>query len=195
MCTVILPPCDNPIAVNKYIISYQKNLLHLTKYHDIWYLSIFRKTVQNIQVSLKSVKNNGYFTWRPINILIMSNLVLLRMITVSDKVVEEIKTHILCSITFFLKSCILWDNVKNICRAGQAKDDNTAHAHFMLDNNGDTFALTICNTNTFSTATMVARTRLKFTFYIHCLSLFSTVFDLPVKDYTGTSGTHDQYKI
>jgi len=24
MCTVLLPPGDNPIAVNKYIISYQK---------------------------------------------------------------------------------------------------------------------------------------------------------------------------
>jgi len=25
MCTVILPPADNPIAVNKYIISHNKN--------------------------------------------------------------------------------------------------------------------------------------------------------------------------
>jgi len=28
-------------------------------------LSIFPKYVQKIQVSLKSDKNNGYFTWRP----------------------------------------------------------------------------------------------------------------------------------
>jgi len=89
---------------------------------------------------------------------------------VSDKVVEEIKTHILCSKTLFRKSCALWENVGNFCRAGQAKDDNTAHAHFMLDNCGHTHTLTICNTNYFSTATMVARTRLKFTFYVHCLS-------------------------
>jgi hypothetical protein len=27
---------------------------------------IFRKSVQNIQVSFKSEKNNGFFTWRPI---------------------------------------------------------------------------------------------------------------------------------
>jgi len=27
------------------------------------------------------------------------------------KVVEKIKTHILCSVTFFQKSCRLWDNV------------------------------------------------------------------------------------
>jgi hypothetical protein len=30
-----------------------------------WYLSTFRKSVDKIQVSLKSDKNNGYFTWRP----------------------------------------------------------------------------------------------------------------------------------
>ena len=29
MCTVILPPGDNPIAVNKYIISYHIPLLSL----------------------------------------------------------------------------------------------------------------------------------------------------------------------
>jgi len=28
------------------------------------------------------------------------------------KVVEKIKTHILCSVTFFRKSCRLWDNVE-----------------------------------------------------------------------------------
>jgi hypothetical protein len=33
---------------------------------DIWVF--FRKSVDNIQVSLKSDKNNGYFTWRPLYI-------------------------------------------------------------------------------------------------------------------------------
>jgi len=50
------------------------------------------------------------------------------------KGVEKIKTHILCSITVFRKSCRLWDNVEKYCRAGQATDDNMAHAHCMLDN-------------------------------------------------------------
>jgi hypothetical protein len=40
------------------------------------------------------------------------------------KVAEEIKTHILCSITFSRKSCGLWDNVEKYCRARQATDDN-----------------------------------------------------------------------
>jgi len=39
-----------------------------TDFHEILYLSIFRKFVEKIQVSLKSDKNNEYFTWRPIYI-------------------------------------------------------------------------------------------------------------------------------
>ena len=38
---------------------------HWTDFHETWYVSIFRKYVEKIQVSLKSGKNNGYFTWRP----------------------------------------------------------------------------------------------------------------------------------
>jgi len=48
---------------------------------------------------------------------------------VSDQVVEEIKTHFF----LFRKSCRLWDIVEKYCRAGQATDDNKAHAHCMLD--------------------------------------------------------------
>jgi len=48
------------------------------------------------------------------------------------KVVEKIKTHILCSVTFIQKSCCLWDNVKKYYRAGQATDDDMAHAHYVL---------------------------------------------------------------
>ena len=43
------------------------------------------------------------------------------------KVVEKIKTQILCSVNFFFfrKSCRLWDNVEKYGRAGQATDDNS----------------------------------------------------------------------
>jgi len=57
------------------------------------------------------------------------------MRNVSEKVVEKIKTLILFSATFFFfKPCRLYDNVEKYCRAGQATDDNIAHAHCMLDN-------------------------------------------------------------
>jgi len=55
------------------------------------------------------------------------------MRSVSDKVVEKPKTHILCSIFFSRKLWSLWDNEEKYCRTGQATD-NMAHAHCMLDN-------------------------------------------------------------
>jgi len=47
-------------------------------------------------------------------------------------VVDKLKTHILCSVTFFRKSCRLWDHVEKYRRAGQATNYNMAHAHCML---------------------------------------------------------------
>jgi hypothetical protein len=54
----------------------------------------------------------------------ISRSILLRMRNSSDKCVEKIKTHILCSMKFFRKSCRLWDNVEKYGRARQATDDN-----------------------------------------------------------------------
>jgi hypothetical protein len=75
------------------------------------------------------------------------------------KVVEKIKTHILCSITFFSNIVPFLDNVEKYRKVGQATGGNMAHAHCMLDNKGYKYTLTICNTYCFSTATKVARTR------------------------------------
>jgi len=41
--------------------------------------------------------------------LIISRSVLLRMRNVSDKVVEKIQTHILCSVTFFKKNRVVYE--------------------------------------------------------------------------------------
>jgi hypothetical protein len=48
--------------------------------------------------------------------------------------VEKIKAHILYSVTLFLKSYRMWDNVEKYCTAWQAADDNIQHAHCMLYN-------------------------------------------------------------
>ena len=42
--------------------------------------------------------------------MILSCWILIRIRNVSGKIVEKIKTQILCSVNFFLKSCHLWDN-------------------------------------------------------------------------------------
>jgi len=59
--------------------------------------------------------------------------------------------------------------VEKYFRAGQNTDDNMAHAHCMLDTQGYKHAIRICNIYWFSTATMVAGTRLNVTLYVHCL--------------------------
>jgi hypothetical protein len=41
---------------------------NLKNFYEIWYMSIFLKSAEKIQGSLKSDKNNKYFTWRPIYI-------------------------------------------------------------------------------------------------------------------------------
>ena len=74
--------------------------------HEIWYLSIFGKYVEKIQVSSKSDKNNGYFTWRRNTYLIISRSILIRIRNISGKSLEKIKTHILCSITFFFSKIV-----------------------------------------------------------------------------------------
>jgi len=41
---------------------------HSMDLHKIWCLGVFRKSVEEVQVSLKSDKINGYFTWRQLYI-------------------------------------------------------------------------------------------------------------------------------
>jgi hypothetical protein len=109
----------------------------------IW--GFLRKSVAKIQVSLKSDKSKGYFTWRPKYIFIISRSFLLRTRNVSDKIVENIKTHILFWVTFFFrKSCRLWENVEKYCRAGQATDDNMANAHCILGTKGYVYTHSGC---------------------------------------------------
>jgi len=60
------------------------------------------------------------------------------------KLVEKIKTHILCSATFFRKSCRLWDNVGKYCSAEEVTDDNNAHALCTPGTYGYKHALGIC---------------------------------------------------
>ena len=82
-------------------------------------------------------------------------------------VVEKIKTHLFCLVSFFFrKSCRLWDNLGKYGRTGQAAGDSTAVALCMLDNQGCGHTLRIL----FSTATMVTLTRLNVTLIVHCLS-------------------------
>jgi len=85
------------------------------------------------------------------------------------EIAENIKTHISYLITFFFLIMPLSDNVEKYYRAGQATDDNMAHAHCLLDTKGYKRALRICDTYCFSTATVVART-------LQTVTLYRTLF-------------------
>ena len=88
--------------------------------------------------------------------------------------VEKIKTHILHSVICFRKSCSLWDTVEKYdSRRDHRWQYNTAHGLCVLDNEGYRYTLRICNPYCFSTATIVARTRLGVLLYVYCLSCYS----------------------
>ena len=91
------------------------------------------------------------------------------------KVVEKIKAHILCSVTFLRKSCRLWDSVEKYGRAGQYGSCTFRSGWLKLHTHTHTHThtLALCNTYGFSTTTMVERTRPNGTFYVHCLSCYS----------------------
>jgi hypothetical protein len=64
------------------------------------------------------------------------------------KAVEEIETHLLCSVTFLRMWCRLWDNVGEYCRAGQATDDNiTRRMHIVcwIPNAAPRRSILLCN--------------------------------------------------
>jgi hypothetical protein len=67
-----------------------------------------------IQVLLRSDNNNGTLHEDLCTFTIISRRILLRMRNISENIVEEIKTHILFSITFFEKRAvydIMWNNM------------------------------------------------------------------------------------
>jgi hypothetical protein len=144
---------------------------HWTYFHEIWYFIIFSKSVEKIQVSLKSNNNNGTLHEDLCTFMIISRWILLRMRNFQTKVVEKTKTHILCSITFSRKSCRLWDNVEKHGTARQATYDNIIQRmRFACWITKATDTLRIYNNYCFSTATMVTRTRLSVTLCVHCMS-------------------------
>jgi hypothetical protein len=78
---------------------------------------------------------------------IISRSFLLRMRNISDKSCRENQnTHFVFSNFFFLKIVPFVRKCGKKCRAGQATDDNMAHAHCMLDTSSYKHTLRLCNT-------------------------------------------------
>jgi len=85
------------------------------------------------------------------------------------KVVEKIKTHILCSVIPppKKKNCAIYE-IRWQKWAGPATDDSMAHSHYMLDTKATNTHI-ICITYHFSRA-VVVRMHLNVMLFVHCLS-------------------------
>ena len=81
-----------------------------TNFHENWYLSIFRKSVEKIQTSLKSEKSDDYFTWRSMKIYGNISVFLQEWKMFHTKVGEEIKTHFMFNF-FFQKNRAVYEIV------------------------------------------------------------------------------------
>jgi hypothetical protein len=105
--SVRLSPWNNTTPIGRIVIKF-------------WYLSIFRKSVEKIKVPLELNKNNGYFTWRPIYVILVSRSVLRTMKSISDKsCIENQKTNLLFD--FFYRKIMLFVRcLEKCCGVGQA---------------------------------------------------------------------------
>jgi len=98
-------------------------------------------------------------------------------------IVEKIKTNTLCSINFFRKSYRLWDNVEKHCTARQARGEiimRCIRVDCWITLATDT--LSRCNTSYFLPVTMVTRTHISVTLYVHYL-LCCVIFKLMALPY------------
>jgi hypothetical protein len=137
---------------------------------DIWVF--FTNLLKYFKFLYYRTRTKGTLHEDQYTFLIISRSVHLRMRNVSDKVVQKIKTYVLFSRTCFRKSCRILNSVEKYCRAGQATDDNTSHAHWILGTEVYKYTLRICDNYWFSTAIMVTRTILN----VQCLSCFQVVY-------------------
>ena len=89
-----------------------------------WYLSIFRKSVEKIQVLIKIWQEYWVFYMKTNRLfLILSRSFLLRMGNVRTKFVEKIKMHFVCSINFFLENSAFYEIMcKNIGEPGRSHE-------------------------------------------------------------------------
>ena len=79
----------------------------------VWVLFL-KKSVDKVQVSLKSDKNNGCFTRGAVYALKISRSILLSIKNICGKLCGENQTHIFCSVTFpenYAIHEIMWKNI------------------------------------------------------------------------------------
>jgi hypothetical protein len=87
---------------------------HWTDFHEIWYLSIFRKSSEKLQLRWNMTRITGTLNEDQYTFMIISRSILLKMRNVSDKSCRENQNTHLRSITFFENRAIyeiMWKNI------------------------------------------------------------------------------------
>jgi len=123
-------------ATIRFVMSVRTEQLgsHWTDFHEIWCLSIFRKPIENIKVSLQLDSHNGHFTWRQQyfidNVSLNSSW---NEKWFGQNLHRNSKHTFYVSNLFFENRAVyelMWSNI-----VGREKrtDDNMAHAHCRLD--------------------------------------------------------------
>jgi hypothetical protein len=160
-------------------ICMEKHVSLWMDFHEIWYLSVFQKSVEKILFSFQSDRYNGHFTWPPsLYISAHSHPVLPDMRYISDKSCRVNQNTLLCSLTFFPLNHgiyeIMWKNtvqpdrqqmtIWHMCTACWITKPTLTHS----------LRTCLCNAYCLSAATVVAQTCLSVT--LICPLQVSSIF-------------------
>ena len=92
---------SNYLTLSCLSVRMQQLGFHWMDFREIWYLMVFLKSVEKTQVLLKSDKNNGHFTWRPIYIFDHISLSSSHKEKYFRQKLYRNSKHIVCSTCFF----------------------------------------------------------------------------------------------
>ena len=106
---------------------------HFKDFHEIWYFSIFRKTVDKISFIQIGQKLRVLYMKSDIHFWSYLTQVYLGWKCFRQICGDNRNTRFMFNNFFFSKLCRLWNNVEKYCRVEQATDDNMAYGHCMLD--------------------------------------------------------------
>jgi len=151
---------------------------HWADFLKILYLTIFRKSVEKIQVLLQigqeSQQHKAQYAF-----LVTSRSVILRMKNVSDESSREIKTHVFFknfSYFFFLNRDSFQDNVEKYFRTCKTQM-TTWRMRVACWIPAARHTVCLCNTHCLSTAGTFPRTRLNFMLNARRLSVIFSAWD------------------
>jgi hypothetical protein len=89
---------------------------------DIWLL--FENVSRYFKLHYNLTRMIGTLHEDRCTFMVISRRILLKMKRFRTKIVEKMKTHILCSVTFFRNSCRLWYSMQEYSTARRATDSN-----------------------------------------------------------------------